>query len=149
MLGVTSILTALVFYCKLGEVLSFIKVFGMFFMIGAGVFLSMDEKTEDDADETGLTEAEMKQYGILAVGISCLPPITWTVQAYYYKKLISTGRFDPFDLAWDGACASYFLGFILHIVYLSTHEVDYSNYIGGSCVGVFQLTGQFLMLLSY
>lgn len=79
MLGVTSILTAIVFYCKLGEVLSFIKVFGMFFMIGAGVFLSIDEKTEDDAEETGLTEAEMKQYGILAVGISCLPPITWTV----------------------------------------------------------------------
>ena len=60
MLGVTSILTAIVFYCKLGEVLSFIKVFGMFFMIGAGVFLSIDEKTEDDSDDTGLTEAEMK-----------------------------------------------------------------------------------------
>ena len=51
MLGVTSIFTAIVFYCKLGEIMSLIKVIGMFFMIGAGVFLSMNEPEESESED--------------------------------------------------------------------------------------------------
>ena len=91
----------------------------------------------------------MRKFGLMAVGIACLPPVTWTIQGYYYKKLITAGRFSPFDLAWDGAFFSYFQCLIFHFVYMGLHDIDFSLYLQGSCVGCFQVTGQFLMLLSY
>lgn len=58
MLGLTSVFTGIIFFLKLGEVLSCIKIIGMLLMICAGVFLSIDEKEEDESED-GLTVAEM------------------------------------------------------------------------------------------
>ena len=149
MLGLTSVFTGIIFFLKLGEVLSYIKIIGMLLMICAGVFLSIDEKEEDDSDD-GLTVAEMKKCGILAVGISCMCSLAWTLLAYYYKELTSTGRFTPFDLAWDGLFCCYLVAFVIHMIYIASgNEIEPRLYLFGSCVGVFQVTGQFLMQLSY
>lgn len=51
MLGLTSVFTGIIFYFKFGEVLSFVKIVGMLLMIGAGVFLSIDDKEDEEVDD--------------------------------------------------------------------------------------------------
>ena len=92
----------------------------------------------------------MKRAGVFSVGIVSLCALAWTLLGYYYKKLTSTGRFSPFDLAWDGVFCGYFIAFIIHVIYIAAYdELDASFYAPATFVGVFQVTGQFLMLLPY
>lgn len=144
----TSIWIAIVFYFKLGEVLSVLKIIGMFVMIGSGVFLSLDQDKEENED-IGLTAEEMKRYGIIAVLISCIPTLGWTLQCYWYKKLISTNRFNATDLAIDQGLFSYSIGFCFFLSYLSMHEFDRSLFLQASAVGLLHVSGNILELMSF
>lgn len=147
MFGMGSILMAIVFYFGFGQTISYIKMFGMFLMLGAGLFLSLDQKSESEDSE--LSAEEMTRYGYYAIGVACCAPMLWTLQAYFYVKLLTAGRFKPNDLAIDGNIITYIIGSLLHIVYVFGHDYDYSALGLGSVIGVLQVAGMFLMLTSY
>ena len=79
MFGLGSILVAITFYFGLGQTISYIKIFGMLLMIGAGVFLSMDEKHVDEDDESGMSAEDMSRYGYYAVAVASIPPVLWAM----------------------------------------------------------------------
>ena len=147
MFGMGSILMAIVFYFGFGQTISYIKMFGMLLMLGAGAFLSLDEKSASEDSE--LTAEEMSRYGYYAVGVACCAPLLWTLQAYFYVKLLSGGRFKPMDLAFDGNIITYTIGSLLHLIYLFGHDYDLASLGLGSIIGVLQVGGMILMLTSY
>ena len=149
MFGLGSILTAIVFYFGHGQAISYLKMFGMTLMIGAGLFLSLDDKSAEEADEGGLSSEEMSRYGVLAVAVACAAPCLWTIQAFFYVKLIQSGRFEPMNLAFDGNILTYIIGCTLHLAYVLGHDYDALSLALGSIVGVLQVAGMCFMLVAY
>ena len=81
--------------------------------------------------------------------LACAATLCWTIQAYYYKKLITSQRFSSTDLAFDGLSISYTIGLIILVSYLIGHDFNLKLLLYGSSAGFLIVTGNIFMLVSY
>ena len=100
-----SIYTAIVFYFKFNEALSWSKIAGIGLMICAVVCITLDKKEDGAtaADGTELTIQEQKIYGLIAVLFGAvLAPTMFTIKSYFGRLAIeNNNEFPMFDLGFD------------------------------------------------
>ena len=156
--SLAGVYSAIIFYFKFHEKVSFPQIVGMILMLVSVVFLGLEGATKkfsidssdnsnDIGDHLNYSSRQKIRYAIYAILWGLVTPFFYTTKAYCIR--VYCGNYKAWDLGIDALIFESLCYTIMYVVYIYYNGFVLSEFLYGQLISVLQLIGTQALCIAY